>query len=113
MESIKETKNIPGERWQEFCESFTSGNRGRIVSITVDNGDIGEALVEETIFSAIDYDPIGKGDDLVIAYGGLSPVAFHVVSLPYEIWQAQDENWKVLALEIIDSEDRKIVIKFD
>jgi hypothetical protein len=113
MESIKETKNIPGERWQEFCESFTSGNRGRIVSITVDNGDIGEALVEETIFSAIDYDPIGKGDDLVIAYGGLSPVAFHVVSLPYEIWEAQDENGKVLALEIIDTEDRKIILKFE
>lgn len=113
MESIKETKNIPGERWLEFCESFTSGNRGRIVSITVANSDIGETLVEETIFSAIDYDPIAKGDDLVIAYGGLSPVAFHVVSMPYEIWEAQDENGKVLALEIIDTEDRKIILKFE
>jgi hypothetical protein len=113
MESIKETKNIPGERWQEFCESFTSGNRGRIINITVDNGDIGEALVEKAIFSAIDYDPIGKGDDLVIAYGGLSPVAFHVVSMPYEIWQAQDENGKVIVLEIIDTEDRKIILKFE
>ena len=113
MESIKKTKNIPGKRWQEFCESFTGGNRGRIVSITVADGDIGEALVEETIFSAIDYDPIAKGDDLVIAYGGLSPVAFHVVSMPYEIWEAQDENGKVLALEIIDTEDRQIILKFE
>ena len=113
MESIKETKNIPRERWQAFCESFTSGNRGRPGSITIVSEDAGEQLAEATIFSAIEYDPVGKGDDLVIAYGGITPVAFDVVSTPYEIWQAQDQNGKVLALEIIDTEDRKIIIKFE
>jgi hypothetical protein len=34
-------------------------------------------------------------------------------NIPGERWQAQDENGKVLALEIIDTEDRKIILKFE
>jgi hypothetical protein len=113
MEPITETKNIPGKRWLEFCENFTTGNRGRVVSITIVSEDVGERLAEATIFSAIDYDPVGKGDDFVISYGGSTPVAFHVVSTPLEVWQAQDENGKVIGLEIIDNEDRKTIIKFE
>ena len=112
MEPISETKNIPGERWQEFSETFTNGNRGRVVDITIVSEDVGELLAEGTIFSAIDYDPIGKGDEMLISYGGSTPVAYHTVTMPLEIWQAQDENGKVIALEIIDAQERKTIIKF-
>jgi hypothetical protein len=113
MKAITDTKNIPAEHWQNFCETFTAGNRGRVVSITIVSENVGELLAEGTILSAIDYDLVGKGDDLVISYGGLSPVAYHVVTTPLEIWQAQDQNGKVVALEIIDPEDRRTVVKFE
>ncbi len=113
MGPITETKNIPGKRWQEFYETFTTGNRGRGVSITIVSEDVGELLAEATFFSAIDYDPVGKGDDFVISYGNQAPLTGHIVNVPIELWQAQDENGKVVALEIIDAEDRKTIIKFE
>ncbi len=42
MEPITEAKNIRGEHLQEFCETFTIGNRGRVVSITIVSEDVGE-----------------------------------------------------------------------
>jgi hypothetical protein len=86
MEPIIETKNIPFERWLEFCETFTNGNRGRKVNITLVSEDFGDALAEETIFSAIDYDPEGKGDVFMISYGDKAPLTTHVVNMPLELW---------------------------
>lgn len=60
MEPMSETKNIPGERWSDFCETFTTGNRGRLVNITLVSEDVGERLSARTIFSAVDYDPEEK-----------------------------------------------------
>ena len=112
METVTETKNIPVARWQEYCDTFTNGNRGRVVSIMIVLEDAEHALAENTIFSAIDYDPVGKGDDFVISYGEQAPLTSHIVYAPVELQQAQDENGKVVALEIIDTENQKTVLKF-
>ncbi len=113
MEPITETKLIPGDRWQEYCDTFTNGNRGRPVSITVVEEDMGVLLAEAVPFSAIDYDPQGKGDDFVISYGDKAPLTSHIVNVPVELWQAQDEYGKVIALEIINTENTKTILKFD
>lgn len=112
MEPIIETKNIPGERWGDFCETFTTGNRGRQVNVTLVDEDDGERLAEATVFSAIDYDPEGKGDLFMISYGDLAPLTTHIVNMPLELWQAQNEAGKVILLQIIDAEERKLVIEF-
>jgi hypothetical protein len=111
MEPIIETKNIPTERWGDFCETFTNGNRGRIVNITIVSEDVGERLAEGPKFSAIDYDPVGKGDVFVISYGDEAPLTNHVVNTPLELWQAQNEVGKVILLEIIDAEERKLMVE--
>jgi len=113
MGPITETKKIPRERWSNFCEAFSNENRGRVVNITIIDEDIGELLAEGTIFSAIDYDPVRKGDVIVISYGGTTSVAFHDVAIPLEIWEAQDESGIVVALEISAAEDRQTIIKFE
>jgi hypothetical protein len=112
MEPIIETKNIPGERWGDFCETFTTGNRGRKVNITAVSEDVGERLAEGTIFSAIDYDPEGKGDLFMVAYGNQAPLTTHVVNMPLELWQAQNEVGKVILLQIIDAGEQKLMIEF-
>ena len=56
MEPISETKNIPGERRGDFCETLTTGNRGRKVNISLLSEDVGDRLAKGTNFSAIDYD---------------------------------------------------------
>jgi hypothetical protein len=92
MEPITEAKNIRGERWQEFCETYTIGNRGRVVSITIVSEDVGDLLGKGAVFSAIDCDPVRKGDDFVISYGDQVPLTSHIVYNPVELWQAQDER---------------------
>jgi hypothetical protein len=37
-----ETKQIPQERWQEFCATFTNGNRGRLFSMEIIGDDVGD-----------------------------------------------------------------------
>jgi hypothetical protein len=112
MEPITETKNIPGKRWGDFCETFTTGNRGRKANITLLSEDVGERLAERVNFSAIDYDPEEIGDVFMISYGDQAPLTTHEVNMPLELWQAQNEVGKVILLEIIDTEERKLVIEF-
>jgi len=112
MEPITETKNIPVERWGDFCETFTTGNRGRKVDITLVGEYVGERLAKRTVFSAIDYDPKGKGDVFTISFGDMAPLTTHVVDMPQELWQTQNEVGKVILLEITDAEEQKFTIKF-
>jgi hypothetical protein len=112
MEPIKETMNIPGESWVDFCETFTTANRGRRIYIKHVDEEDGKRLAEETIFSAIDYDPEDKGDLFIVSYGNQAPLTTHVVDMPLELWQAQNEVGKVILLQIIDAEEKKLMIEF-
>jgi hypothetical protein len=104
---------MPGTFRSAFGSSKVNGNRGRVVSIMIVSEDVGELLAKGAVFSVIDYDPVGKGDDFVISYGVQAPLTSHIVYVPLELWQAQDKNGKVTALEIIDAEDCKTIIKFE
>jgi hypothetical protein len=113
MDPIRETKEVPRERWQDFCVTFTGGNQGRGVYITFISQDIGEPLAKATIFSAIDYDPVGKGYDFVISYGSQATLTAHVVTSPYVLFRSQDENGKVVVLVIVDLNDDRTLLTFN
>lgn len=106
-----ETKRIPVERWEAWCDSFTSGNRGRMLSIEVLDPELGSVqLADQVALVAIDYDPAAKGDDFVISYGDAATPSHHVISAPVALWQAQDAYGLVRALEIEDQRGRSVVI---
>ena len=110
----KETKQIPQERWQEFCATFTNGNRGRLLSMEILGDDVGDlALAKSTPFAAIDFDPLSKGDDFVISYGSEAPTTSHVITSPVELWEAQDTNGRAVSLEIIDLNNHKTILNLD
>jgi hypothetical protein len=56
-------------------------------------------------FSAIDFDMLYKGDELILSYGSTAPLTTHSITVPAEVWQAQDNYGVVVALEIIDTEN--------
>ena len=62
------------------------------MSITIVSEDVCDLLAKGAVFSAIDFDPVGKGDDFVISYGDQVPLTSHIVYNPVELWQAQDER---------------------
>lgn len=81
----KITKEIPAEGWMEWCDTFTNGNRGRSLSVR---------LVDDE-------------------YGDEESPAVHVVSAPVRLWQAQDANGMVVALEIENQNGRRTILSFD
>ena len=110
---MAQTKKIDQGRWLEFLSMFSNGNRGRLVAIEVadmSNGD--QPLTDTSPLLAIDYDPANKGDDLVITIGRDEVDYSHKISAPVEIWEFQDDNGNVVALEIIDRDGAKNIVAF-
>ena len=99
------SKEIAAERWEAWCDTFTNGNRGRLVGIEMVSDELGaEPLAEGAPLVAIDYDPAGEGNNFVISYGDEAAPSRHVVAGPVAPWQAQDENGLVVSLDI-EAED--------
>jgi len=108
-----ETKQIPLERWDEWCIAFTDGNRGRMVGIELSNVEFGaQPLTEEIALVAINYDPPDKGNNFVLSYGEEAAPSRHVIEGPVVLWQAQDKNGRVMALEIEDERGTSTIITF-
>ena len=92
---------------------FSNGNRGRMIAVEVAdmaNGD--QPLTEAAPLLAIDCDPANKGDDLVITTGRDEVDYSHTISDPVEIRESQDDNGKVVALEVIDRDGAKTIVAF-
>jgi hypothetical protein len=110
---MAQTKKIDQRRWSEFLSMFSNGNRGRLVAIEVADMAIGDQpLTEAAPLFAIDYDPANKGDDLLITTGRDEVDYSHKINAPAEIWESQDDNGKVVALEIIDRDGVKTILAF-
>jgi hypothetical protein len=110
---MAQTKQIDRERWSDFLRMFSNGNRGRLMAVEIaDTADGEQPLADAAPLLAIDFDPAGKGDDLVITTGRDEIDSTHKISAPLEIWESQDDNGKVMALEVIDRSGSKTIIAF-
>ena len=107
------TKEIPAERWEEWFDTFTLDNLGRSLSIDLVDDEYGdERLAEGVPLVAIDYDPVNKGNDFVVSYGEEVASTSHIIRAPVRLWQAQDANGLVVALEIEDESGRHTILSF-
>jgi hypothetical protein len=85
-----------------------------LISIEVIGSNIGDQQLANMVpFSAIDFDPPDKGNSFIISYSNEAPLLSHTVSEPAELWLAQDDFESVSAMEIVDVNDRKTIIKFE
>ena len=85
------------EHWQEKLQAFTSANKGRSAAIAVQ----GMTIVENRSFDRVVYEPIRKGNDLVLVLDGF----IHMVNEPVEMSMTFDSNGVVSTLEILDQND--------
>jgi hypothetical protein len=108
-----QSKAVPRERWVEFLSLFSNANQGRRVTIETISSAEDWRVASQAPLLAIDYDPAGKGDDVVISLGRDSLAASHVVPAPQELWEAQDENGKVVAMQIVDRTGAKTLLSFE
>lgn len=106
------SKALPRERWGEFFDQFSDGNRGRYVSIEIIDSELGdEELIHNTPLMAIIYDRPGKGDDLVIEVGQDQVTYAHTVDSPTEVLTRQNTNGVHTEIWIGDASGRKTLVR--
>jgi len=112
VSKIELTKSLPRERWGEFFDQFSDGNRGRHISIESISSELGdETLIQNAPLLAIVCDRPGKGDDLVIEVGRDETTYGHVIYSPTEVLTGQNANGQMVALWISDAAGTKTLIK--
>ena len=112
VSKIDINKSVPRERWGEFFDQFSSGNRGRHISIEIIDSELGdEELIQDVPLMAMVYDRPGKGDDLVIEVGQHEVTYAHTIDSPTEVLTGQNSNGVMIAISISDAAGRKTLIK--
>ncbi|MEG4587460.1 DUF5335 family protein [Microcoleus sp. MOSTC5] len=105
-------KSVPHERWGEFFDQFSDGNRGRLISIEIIDSELGHAeLIKDAPLMAMVYDRPGKGDDLVIEVGKDVVTYAHTIDSPTEILTGQDSNGVMMAVRISDAAGTQTLIQ--
>ncbi len=113
INKIELTKSVEQERWGEFFDQFSDGNRGRHISIEIINPEVGDQeLIKNAPLMAMVYDRQGKGNDLVIEIGKDEVTYAHTVDAPTEVLTAQSESGRMMAVSISDAAGGKTLVKF-
>lgn len=109
---IELSKTVPHERWGEFFDQFSDGNRGRRLAIETISTELGdETLIQNAPLQAIVYDRPGKGNDLVIEVGKDEVTYAHTIDAPTEILTAQNSVGQIMAISIRDDAGMKTIVK--
>jgi len=112
VSKIEVSKSLPRERWGEFFDQFSDGNRGRHISIESISSELGdEELIQNAPLLAIVYDRPGKGNDLVIEVGKDEVTYAHTIDAPTEVSTGQSSSGQMIALWISDAAGTKTLIK--
>jgi hypothetical protein len=102
---------VPREEWKDFFVTFSNGNRGRMLSLEVLDPEFGDSgQVKQGKLLALDYDPVDKGNDIVVTTGVDEVDYSHTIEAPVEVWKAQKDSGEVAALEIIDQNNLKTIL---
>ncbi|ABZ76943.1 hypothetical protein Shal_2384 [Shewanella halifaxensis HAW-EB4] len=110
---MQQTKQLHQADWSDHFVSFSNGNKGRLITIEMVGVAIGDQpLADASPLLAIDYDPVTKGNKLTISTGVNAIDYSHSINEPNEIWQQQDDNGKVISLEIKNQANTSTIIAF-
>jgi len=110
---MPQTKQLPQTDWLDYFANFSNGNKGRLISIEIVNMTDGDLpLTDDSPLLAIDYDPVNKGNNITISTGINTIDYMHTISVPNEIWHQQDDNGKVISLEIKNLANTNTIITF-
>jgi uncharacterized membrane protein YkgB len=101
--NLNNRKQIENEHWQKKLQAFNSANKSRYCTIEFQ----GITIVENKPFDSFVYDPIQKGNDLLLVLDGF----IHMVDEPMEIYMTYDLNGVVSKLEILDQNGTTTILR--
>jgi hypothetical protein len=112
MNKIDINKSIPEDRWLEFFDQFSDGNRGRHITVELLGGELGDLeLIQNAPLMAMVYDPPKHGNKLTIETGKEEVTYAHTIDSPTEVLTGQDANGIMLAVRIGDAVGTQTLIK--
>lgn len=96
-------RQIDREEWPGFFVAFSNGNRGRSIIVKVEDPSLGISRLDDGVpLLGVDYDPVGKGDDIVVSIGRESVDWTHTINAPVSVFELQDESGNVMQLIVVD-----------
>ena len=105
---------VPRDQWKDFFVSFSNGNQGRQLSVEVFDQQSGDLSAQKQgPLMAVDYDPIGKGNNIVVTTGTDEIDYSHSIQAPAKVWKAQHDDGSIGALEIIDQNNTKTILSLN
>jgi hypothetical protein len=120
---MQKREQIDRDQWSDYLGQVTAGNRGRRISLDVVGGagvspEGREELAPVAIgltdapFLALEYDPVNKGDAIIIS-SGMDEVAYeHPVEGPAELTANVDPDGRLDSLEILDQNGARTKLNF-
>ena len=104
-------KQINPERWEEFFDQFTNGNRGRLIKLEIVDPERGDQIpLQNAPLWSLVYNSVNRDNDLTISTGGEEVTYAHTIHTPKTVWEALDQNGKVVALEIVDESKTQTIL---
>ena len=105
---------VPQDEWKNFFVTLSNGNRGRALSLEVLNSQYGDSgLARPGKLMAVDFGPVGKGNDIVVTTGVDQIDYAHRIESPTEVWKTQNNDGVLAALEITDQNNVKTILTLD
>ncbi|WP_017297003.1 DUF5335 family protein [Nodosilinea nodulosa] len=109
--------DIPSVVWSEFFEQLTDENRGRLITLTLLDEQMGDfEVLRHTPLYSITYDRPIDGSDLIVTVGrpqGVGEATYaHRVVLPETISIITDEDGFVLSCTITNRDRAQTLISF-
>jgi len=121
---MSKREQIGYQRWSDYLDQVTAGNRGRRVSLDVvgrqadgvpmHSAELSPVAIglTDAPFLSIEYDPINKGNAIVIS-SGVGEVAYeHPVEGPVELTANRDPDGRLDSLEILDQNGARTKLNF-
>jgi hypothetical protein len=120
---MQQREQIDQEQGSDYLSQVTAGNRGRRISLDVIGGagvspdsrdELSPAAVglTDAPFLSLEYDPVDKGNAIVIS-SGVDQVAYeHAVEAPTELTANIDPDGRLDSLEILDQNGARTKLNF-
>jgi hypothetical protein len=120
---MSKREQINHEAWSEYLDQVSAGNRGRRVSldvvdqaegVPVPNAELSSVAVDLTDapFLSIGYDPVDKGNAIVISTGASAVEYEHHVDAPVGLAVDLDDEGRLDSLEIVDQNGAHTKLNF-
>ena len=105
-------KQIAPERWGEFFDQVSNNNKGRRIKLEIVNPVRGDQIqFENSPLLSLVYDSVNTGQ-VTISATEEEITRTHTIHAPNTVWEALDQDGKVVALEILDESHNQAILQF-